>query len=89
MTDCSGCSTASKLAIAAKKNEKVFQKTQSKSMTQITRSVQDKFNCITVNYDRTQHGIYSEHMWDQLFTVDTIWKIGETGDIYSPCLAFQ
>ena len=24
----------------------------------ITRSVQGKFNCITVNFDRTQHGIY-------------------------------
>ena len=23
-----------------------------------------------------------EHVWDQLFTVDTIWNIGETGDIY-------
>ena len=23
------------------------------------------------------------HIWDQLFTVDTIWNIGETGDIYS------
>ena len=22
-----------------------------------------------------------EHVWDQLFTVDTIWNIGETGDI--------
>ena len=29
--------------------------TQSKSKTQITRSVQDKINCITVYYDRTQH----------------------------------
>ena len=25
----------------------------------------------------------SKHIWDQLFTVDTIWNIGETGDIYS------
>ena len=24
---------------------------------------------------------YSKHIWDQLFTVDTIWNIGETGDI--------
>ena len=24
-----------------------------------------------------------KHVWDQLFTVDTIWNIGETGDIYS------
>ena len=23
------------------------------------------------------------HVWDQLFTVDTIWNIGETGDIYT------
>ena len=26
--------------------------------------------------------IDQEHVWDQLFTVDTIWNIGETGDIY-------
>ena len=25
----------------------------------ITRSVHGKFNCITVNFDRAQHGIYS------------------------------
>ena len=25
--------------------------------------------------------IVQEHVWDQLFTVDTIWNIGETGDI--------
>ena len=24
---------------------------------------------------------HSEHIWDQLFTVDTIWNIGETGGI--------
>ena len=24
----------------------------------------------------------SKQIWDQLFTVDTIWDIGETGDIY-------
>ena len=23
-----------------------------------------------------------KHVWDQLFTVDTIWNIGETGDMY-------
>ena len=28
--------------------------------------------------------IVQKHVWDQLFTVDTIWNIGETGDIY-PC----
>ena len=32
--------------------------TQSKSKTQITRSVHGKFNCITVKYNGTQHGIY-------------------------------
>ena len=26
-----------------------------------------------------------EHVWDQLFTVDTIWNIGETGDINTKC----
>ena len=26
--------------------------------------------------------IVQKHVWDQLFTVDTIWNIGETGDIY-------
>ena len=33
-----------------------------------------------------QHVIVQKHIWDQLFTVDTIWNIGETGDInsYSP-----
>ena len=25
--------------------------------------------------------IVQKHVWDQLFTVDTIWNIGETGDI--------
>ena len=29
------------------------------------------------------HVIVLEHVWDQLFTVDTIWNIGETGDIYA------
>ena len=32
--------------------------TQSKSKTQITKSVQGKFNCITVKNNGTQHGIY-------------------------------
>ena len=27
------------------------------------------------------HVIVQKHVWDQLFTVDTIWNIGETGDI--------
>ena len=31
---------------------------QSKSKTQITRSVHYKFNCITLKYNGTQHGIY-------------------------------
>ena len=31
---------------------------QSNSTTQITRSVHCKFNCITVKYNGTQHGIY-------------------------------
>ena len=26
--------------------------------------------------------IVLKHVWDQLFTVDTIWNIGETGDMY-------
>ena len=26
---------------------------------------------------------YSKNIWDQLFTVDTIWYFGETGDIDS------
>ena len=34
------------------------QLTQSKSKTQITRSVHGKFNCITVKYNGTRHGIY-------------------------------
>ena len=34
-----------------------IQVTQSKSKNQITRSVLDKFNCITVHYDRTQEPI--------------------------------
>ena len=28
------------------------------------------------------HVIVLKHVWDQLFTVNTIWNIGETGDIY-------
>ena len=28
------------------------------------------------------HAIVLKHVWDQLFTVNTIWSIGETGDIY-------
>ena len=35
-----------------------FMLTQSKYKTQITRSVHCKFNCITVKYNGTQHGIY-------------------------------
>ena len=27
------------------------------------------------------YAIVQKHVWDQLFTVDTIWNIGETGDI--------
>ena len=27
------------------------------------------------------HTIVLKHVWDQLFTVKTIWNIGETGDI--------
>ena len=34
------------------------QLTQSKSKMAKARSAQCKFNCITVNFDRTQHGIY-------------------------------
>ena len=34
------------------------QLTQSKSKTRITRSVHCKFNCITVKYNGTWHGIY-------------------------------
>ena len=30
--------------------------------------------------------IVQEHVWDQLFTVDTIWNIGETGDIHMAAL---
>ena len=33
------------------------------------------------------HAIVLKHVWDQLFTVNTIWSIGETGDIYSEKLA--
>ena len=29
------------------------------------------------------NAIVQKHVWDQLFTVDTIWNIGETGDIYT------
>ena len=32
--------------------------TQSKSKTQITRSVHGKIDCITVVYNGTQHGVY-------------------------------
>ena len=34
--------------------------TQSKSKTPITRSVHGKFNCITVKYNDTRHGIYTK-----------------------------
>ena len=30
--------------------------------------------------------IVQEHVWDQLFTVDTIWNIGETGDMHTQLL---
>ena len=33
--------------------------TQSKSKAQITRSVHGKFNCIPIDYDSTQHGMYT------------------------------
>ena len=39
--------------------KKLFNRiTMSKSRLKITRSVLGKFHCITVNFDRTQHGIY-------------------------------
>ena len=28
------------------------------------------------------HAIVLKHVWDQPFTVNTIWNIGETGDMY-------
>ena len=34
-----------------------------------------------INLRSGLHAIVQEHVWDQLFTVDTIWNIGETGDI--------
>ena len=41
--------------------------TQSKSKNQITRSVQCKFNCISVKYDGTPHGIYLVNTFYDLF----------------------
>ena len=40
--------------------KKGIKKDQNKSMetTAITRRVYCKFNCVAVNFDRTQHGIY-------------------------------
>ena len=32
-------------------------------------------------------GVYSEHIRGQLFTVDTIWNIGETGDMNATALS--
>ena len=37
---------------------------------------------INRNEERLKLVLFSKHVWDQLFTVDTIWNIGETGDIY-------
>ena len=31
---------------------------------------------------RSSLSFSEKHVWDQLFTVDTIWNIGETGDMY-------
>ena len=36
--------------------------TQSKSKTTITRSVHCEFNCITVKYNGTRHGIYIKNI---------------------------
>ena len=42
--------------------------------------------CYSINDHRhfrsRLHAIVQKHVWDQLFTVDTIWNIGETGDMY-------
>ena len=40
--------------------------TQSKSKTQITRSVHCKFNCISVNYIGTRHDIYSTNEYNRV-----------------------
>ena len=29
------------------------------------------------------HAVVLKHVWDQLFTVNTLWNIGETGDMYT------
>ena len=36
-----------------------------------------------VHFRSRLHAIVLKHVWDQLFTVDTIWNLGETGDIHS------
>ena len=36
---------------------------------------------INIHFRSRLHVIVLKHVWDQLFTVDTIWNIGETGDI--------
>ena len=39
--------------------------------------------CLDHRHFRSRlHAIVLKHVWDQLFTVNTIWSIGETGDIY-------
>ena len=44
--------------------------TQSKSKTQITRSVHGKFNCITVKYNGTRHSIYVFFLYQKGSFVD-------------------
>ena len=51
--------------------------TQSKYKTQITRSVHCKFNCITVIYNGTQHGIYLG---------SSVTKVSTTKGITKPAL---
>ena len=47
-----------------------------------------KFHLNTVQPCHLNNGqMSSEHVWDQLFTVDTIWNIGETGDINIAAMA--
>ena len=41
-------------------------------------------DCKDHRYFRSRlHAIVLKHVWDQIFTVNTIWNIGETGDINS------
>ena len=55
------------------------------SMVFMTQNIREAWSRLGRGHGHSRSrldAIVLEHVWDQLFTVDTIWTIGETGDIF-------